>query len=283
MRWGYTDGPAGYRQQRLPSSFQILNPKQKFLFSCFLHHHLLNHLCKCRFKWRPFEALATKRRLPLASLDCIQRLLEKKPKVVVPVSPSVKHPFFDSLHFHFLCFPVTKASNVPFLPVSPPGYSLGKSHLWGSAAGSTTIRRATVTVLARAYHCPGPLPKHLDVSASTNILLFSLLHLRQCPIRDCPCMWMLMPNSTGIFSLLWNTENGNYFNQPTVSAIPKLVYHWGKYTLNPDPKSGSVCQLTQLHVSNKKHQENNTETHSLWILSCGSSLKACHCWHCQQP
>lgn len=54
-----TDGPVGYRQQRLPSSLQILNPRQKFPFSCFTHHHFLNHLHKCRFEWRPFETLAT--------------------------------------------------------------------------------------------------------------------------------------------------------------------------------------------------------------------------------
>lgn len=40
--------------------------------------------------WQPL----TKKRLPLASIDCMQALLEKKPKVVVPVGPSMQHPFF---------------------------------------------------------------------------------------------------------------------------------------------------------------------------------------------
>lgn len=46
-----TDGPSvDYGQQGLPSSLQILNPRQKFPFSCFPHHLLLNYLCKYRFE-----------------------------------------------------------------------------------------------------------------------------------------------------------------------------------------------------------------------------------------
>lgn len=88
--------------------------------------------------WQPLA----KQRLPLASHDCVQALLEKKAKVVVPTGPSVQHPFFDSLHFHHLCLRTIETSHVPSLHVTSPCHCSGRAHLLGSAAGSTTHQKS---------------------------------------------------------------------------------------------------------------------------------------------
>lgn len=196
----------------------------------------------------PVKALATtyKKRLPLASVDCMEDLLEKKSRLWGLLVPQCSILFLASCLF-ISSVSQSQKQSMSLLPLSAlevtPWEGLS---CWRVLQAPPPIRRAgsTVPVLDRAYCCPGPLPKHLDVSTSPNILLFSLLHLRQCPVRDCACECSCQTVSTGIFSLLQNTQKSNYFNQPIVSAIPELVHHGVKYTLNPDPNSGSDCQLT---------------------------------------
>lgn len=196
----------------------------------------------------------------MASLDCMQALLEKKPKVVLPGGPSVQHPFLTP------CTLISSVSQsqkqaMSLLSLSAPQVTPWEGlTCWGVLQAPLPIRRAMLPILARAAHFLNTLMSLLPLTFHSFLsYTFGNVLLGTAPACECSCPTV----STGIFSLLWTTQNSNYFYQPFVSAIPKLVYHRGKYTLNPDPKSGSDCQLIQLHVSNKNHQENNTEAHSL--------------------
>lgn len=65
--------------------------------------------------------------------------------------------FFDSLHFHLLCLWAMETSHAPSLHVTPwEGHAC-----WGVLQAPLPFRRAcsTVPIWARAYPCPGPLPK----------------------------------------------------------------------------------------------------------------------------
>lgn len=113
---------------------------------------------------------------------------------------------------------------------------------WGVLQAPLPIRRATVLILARAAtvqaHFLNTLMSLLPLTFHSFLsYTFGNVLLGTAPACECSCSTV----STGIFSLLWNTQNSNYFNQPFVSAIPKLVYHRAKYTPSPDPKSGSDC------------------------------------------
>lgn len=112
---------------------------------------------------------------------------------------------------------------------------------WGVLQATLPIRRvgSMVPILARAYCCPGHfLNTLMSLLPLTSFPSYTFSNVLLGTAPACECSGQTV--SKGIFSLLWNTQNSNYLNQPIVSAIPKLVHH-----LNPDPNSGSVCQLTQ--------------------------------------
>lgn len=122
-----TGGPVGYRQQRLPLSLQILNPRQKFPFRCFPHHHFLNHLSKYRFKWRPFEALATTYKKE-ATTVCPDGKNAQSCVVCWSLSAA---SFFWLPAISFPLFPSHKNKQCPFSPCQASKLLLGKVSLAG--------------------------------------------------------------------------------------------------------------------------------------------------------
>lgn len=173
-----TDGPSvDYRQMGLLPSLQMLNPRHKTPFSCFRHHLLLitsvnTGSCEGHLRHRQ---QSTKQRIPL---DCPDT------KAVVPICLSVQHPFLTSCT-------LTSSASEPWKQARPL-CSMSALHItpWeghdcqGVLQAPLPTRRAStkLPVGARANPCPAPLPKQRGVSASTDALLFSLLHPCQCLI-----------------------------------------------------------------------------------------------------
>lgn len=146
-----------YRQQVLPPSLQILNPRQKFPISCFPHHLLLNYLCKYRFRWRPFEVLATacKREVTTSfPWQCANPAGKEVQSCAVHLSLGAAS-FLNSLHFHFPCLWAIEASHALLHVAAQVGHTCRVV-----LQAPLSIRRhcSTVSILARAYPCPGLLP-----------------------------------------------------------------------------------------------------------------------------
>lgn len=156
------------------------------------------------------------------------RALLEKPKVMVPIGPSVKHPFLTRCTF------ISPASEpwkqAMLLSMSPPE----KSTLAGECWGSTTLQKSLLH--SANLGGPGPTPVQVHFLNSLVALLpltfYSFLSYTLenvlCGAQSEKLVWRKRPilarraapacecsrqrASTGLSSLLWNTETGIYYS-----------------------------------------------------------------------